>query len=85
MIRDDLNAGRLVKLCSGPKRGSSIRFGHCQRPGSGNLTGPGGGVGAQLDLLVFDRFPDALDEDIVAPGPLPPASGSYRFERAAPR
>ncbi len=24
-------------------------------------------VGAQIDLLVFDRFPDALDEDIVAP------------------
>ena len=28
------------------------------------------GVGAQIDLLVFDRFPDALDEDVVAPGAL---------------
>lgn len=28
------------------------------------------GIGAQLDLLVFDRFPDALDEDVVAPGAL---------------
>jgi hypothetical protein len=24
-------------------------------------------VGVQVDLFVFDRFPDALDEDIVAP------------------
>lgn len=28
------------------------------------------GVGPQVDLLVFDGPPEALDEDIVAPGPL---------------
>ena len=27
-------------------------------------------VGVKVDLLVFDRFPDALDEDIVAPSAL---------------
>ena len=27
-------------------------------------------VGVQVNLFVFDRFPDALDEDIVAPGAL---------------
>ena len=25
------------------------------------------GVGVQIDLLVFDGFPDAFDEDVVAP------------------
>ena len=28
------------------------------------------GIGPQVDLLVFDGPPEALDEDIVAPGPL---------------
>ena len=35
----------------------SARFGHV-------------GVGLQVDLLVFDALPDALDEDVVAPGAL---------------
>jgi hypothetical protein len=25
------------------------------------------GVGVQVDLLILDRLPDALDEDVVAP------------------
>jgi len=28
------------------------------------------GVGSEVDLLVFDRPPEPLDEDVVAPGAL---------------
>jgi hypothetical protein len=28
------------------------------------------GIGVQMDLLVFDGAPEALDEDVVSPGPL---------------
>jgi len=27
-------------------------------------------IGSEIDLLVFDRFPEPLDEDVVAPGTL---------------
>ena len=36
-----------------------------RRPGFADRT-----IGAQVDLFVFDGPPQALDEDIVAPGPL---------------
>ena len=33
---------------------------------------PYAAIGAQMGLLVCDRFPEALDKDVVAPGDLPP-------------
>lgn len=42
------------------------------------------GVGVQIHLLVFDRFPDALDEDVVAPGALSVlADGDLVFDQHA--
>lgn len=40
------------------------------------------GIGAQVDLRVFDRFPEAFDEDIVAPGVLGRARGPWSRQGA---
>jgi hypothetical protein len=47
--------------------------GGCCRSSDSADPGPGLGhayIGPQVDFLVFDGLPEALDEDVVAPGPL---------------
>lgn len=54
-------AQALVRSCAGVKGQVSAD----RSAGLGHA-----GIGAQVDLLVFHRFPKALDEDVVAPGAL---------------